>query len=167
MGSWWKGFFAGFRSCRHQLHTAMVVCLSVSNFVKIFPTKFDIKLPTIPVSGLILKWQKLFWYLTMIWQNWKLVCLLSSELYSTQNTTFFLANDIELHSIICWKLNSLIIILAYCYLGPDHLESIILKIIGKKSIILLVIYNLLFQKIIDFLPIIQANYRQKINYFWK
>ena len=52
-------------------------------------------------------------------------------------------------------------------IGPDHLESIILKIIGKKSIILLVIYNLLFQKIIDFLPIIQANNRQNINYFLK
>ena len=52
-------------------------------------------------------------------------------------------------------------------IGPDHLESIVLKIIGKKSIILLVNYNLLFQKIIDFLPIIQANNRQKIDYFGK
>ena len=41
--------------------------------------------------------------------------------------------------------------------GPDRLESIIFKIIDKKSIICLVIYNLLFQKIIDFLPIIQGN----------
>ena len=93
-----------------------------------------------------------------------LVWLLSSELYSTQNTAFFLANDIELDSIICLKLNSLIIILAYCYLGPDHLESIILKIIGKKSIIFPVIYSLLFQKIMDFLPIIQTNNGQKIDY---
>ena len=43
-------------------------------------------------------------------------------------------------------------------IGPDRLESTILKITGKIS---LVIYNLLFPKIVDGL------YKQIINYFQK
>ena len=46
-------------------------------------------------------------------------------------------------------------------LGPDHLELNILKIIGK---IFLVIYNLLFLKIVDFLLVICQNNKQKIDY---
>ena len=82
----------------------------------------------------------------------------SNDIYSARNAESTGHLAYENHT---WERTTLMIS-STCAFGPDHLESTILKITGKIS---LVIKSLLFRKIVNFLLVICQSNMQKINYF--